>query len=48
MAAVLFSFAETFVCSDCAGAKTSNPAATNLVWAARPPFAHNEALASLR
>ncbi|TKW16249.2 hypothetical protein SEVIR_5G290250v4 [Setaria viridis] len=28
----------------CAGAKTSNPAATNLVWAARPPFAHNDGL----
>ncbi|KAG0539096.1 hypothetical protein BDA96_03G293000 [Sorghum bicolor] len=27
-----------------AGAKTSNPAATNLVWAARPPFAHKDGL----
>lgn len=26
------------------GAKTSNPAATNLVWAARPPFAHKDGL----
>lgn len=30
------------------GAKSSNPAATNLLWAARPPFAQKDGLRVLK
>jgi len=45
---IFFSFVAVVLvehfCVCVAGAKTSNPAVTNLVWAARPPFAHKDGL----